>query len=304
MAGETPFTLAPVPRANKPRVPTGRASTNPGRSLNAHRGKAWAAPALLPGQQYRVDRDWQVGEVAFLKSRASMSPGEAAALVDSGYLPVGATNHPVLILHRGGSVNTHALVTTISAYGSGPSDDPSRDWVAPWERPLYGDWDRQDWVSVKGSEVCKVPGRCFDPILHLSDSRRQMNKVRGSWLNVQCAWVVPVSVLHGFGDYKLPALKIEAADMANLASLMKARSEHYRRCLADPRLTHESPATSRADQPRRRGWAPPAGERTPATGPCAPTVPRSVPGAAPPAPSRTRRGGKKGGNKSAAGTAN
>ncbi|KAI1322795.1 hypothetical protein F5Y16DRAFT_385456 [Xylariaceae sp. FL0255] len=86
---------------------------------------------------------WQVGEIAFLKN-VDYFNNEEYQLINNGSIYVGACNHPVIILAKSDDRQSY-VVTTVSAYGSGPDND----YKAPWTG-----FQGLDWASKGRGYTC------------------------------------------------------------------------------------------------------------------------------------------------------
>lgn len=134
--------------------------------------------------------DWVAGQVAFLKTSAAFSRKDYDNLIASRYIHEGATCHPVIVLAAN---NGQAIVTCVSAHGSGPENN----YLAPWKQLRINERFRRgdDFRSFVGSEL---PANSRHAALRLVPGQ-QMPKPRASWVNIQKIYCVPFSVL-GFFD--------------------------------------------------------------------------------------------------------
>lgn len=63
-------------------------------------------------------------------------------------------------------------------------------------------------------------------VLHLDDCRRKMDKVKDSWPNVQCTWVVPPDGTSWLRELQAAPTEDHGPDGTNLSWLMNDRSEY------------------------------------------------------------------------------
>jgi hypothetical protein len=112
------------------------------------------------------------------------------------------------------------LITTVSAYGSGPEND----YLAPWNQDRHYGKARVDFRSFAGSER---PTPQFPPLFLRSGEA--MRKPHASWVYIQRAWVVPTTVLGRFDS-------VTGADVVGLTpdSLNDLRTHMAARCRAWP----------------------------------------------------------------------
>ncbi|KAH6856053.1 hypothetical protein B0I37DRAFT_442793 [Chaetomium sp. MPI-CAGE-AT-0009] len=184
--------------------------------------KTWSKAARCP--PVAGHRHWQEGDIAFLQPYTTFSPEDRRALIDrtpefpKGYIPVQATSHPVIILQRLSRGSTHVLITTVSAYGSGPENQ----YNPPWKQRQHHAKARVDFRSFAGSELAtdKFPPLALRP-------GQAMRKPRTSWVHIQNVWVVPLTVLCRFSGVK-------GADVVGMTpeSLGELRQHMTKRCSA------------------------------------------------------------------------
>ncbi|KAK3990687.1 hypothetical protein QBC44DRAFT_238411 [Cladorrhinum sp. PSN332] len=141
---------------------------------------------------------WEEGDIAYLRPSDEYTAEETAELIRAptghrhGHIPARATGHPVIILSRTAPTSSHVLVSTVSAYGSG--DLASGRYVAPWNNPRQHRYKPDSFRSFEGCELYRGRGPASRPALRLRKGS-QFPKPETSWVNVQNAYVVPVSVL-------------------------------------------------------------------------------------------------------------
>ncbi|KAK7750761.1 hypothetical protein SLS62_007313 [Diatrype stigma] len=175
------------------------------------------------------DYDWREGEIAFLKSHEEFSNKDYEDLIISGQVHKGATNHPVIILKRHSPSATHVLVTSVSAYGSGPDND----FLPPWKQPRHRHKAADDFRAFLGSAS---PTRERPHFLLEAGS---MPKPQASWVYVQRVYLVPVSTLKFFNKANR-ILCMEQDSLADLRQHILKRNRRVSHLLADPRLRLQS----------------------------------------------------------------
>ncbi|KAI1319754.1 hypothetical protein F5Y16DRAFT_405852 [Xylariaceae sp. FL0255] len=89
---------------------------------------------------------WQVGQIAFLKDFHSFSD-DGFKLIRNKSIPRGACKHPVIILARSQN-GAEYIVTTVSAYSSGPTNNH----IAPWRWDRFQHLQRDGFRAFKGSQ--------------------------------------------------------------------------------------------------------------------------------------------------------
>ncbi|KAI1343141.1 hypothetical protein F5Y15DRAFT_429107 [Xylariaceae sp. FL0016] len=165
---------------------------------------------------------WKAGDVAFLKTSESFNSTDYYDLIKSGYLPSGATCHPVIILESSPDSRYHH-VTTISAYSS----DEYSNFRPPWQQDIhYAKW-ACDFRAFDGSVK---PNNDYDH-LHLADGQ-MCPKLRTSWVYIQRLYVVPSRVLGTFDKAKQP-LRMTQQSLRDLIDHMKAKSKCFKDCHDD-----------------------------------------------------------------------
>ncbi|KAL2290725.1 hypothetical protein FJTKL_14729 [Diaporthe vaccinii] len=133
----------------------------------------------------RANRTWQDGEIAFLKSSEYFLAKDHQHLIASGHLHVKATGHPVIILKAGPG---RAIVTTITAFNSGPQNN----FLPPWRMRAHQEKHLDDYHAFIGTQL---PPKSPNAHLKLSDSGAKMNKPRASWVYIKHLYTVPYTVL-------------------------------------------------------------------------------------------------------------
>ncbi|KAK0641715.1 hypothetical protein B0T16DRAFT_516132 [Cercophora newfieldiana] len=214
--------------------------------MTVSRQAAWGEPQRTyerPGNQARrAAREWQAGDIAFLKHSDAFTEGEVRVLLEpkkgdrEGYLPQKATGHPVIILERLSAQSTHVLITPVSAYSSSADNNYCPPWQQWAHRHKYPDYFR----SFEGCER-------YDPVvphLRLLPGQR-MPKPKTSWVYAQSIFCVPLSVIGHFTKSPvLPCLRMCPDSLNDLISFMKTelRSSRYRDSLK--LLQDKEPASS------------------------------------------------------------
>lgn len=87
--------------------------------------------------------NWKVGEIAFLNQRELLSETNAAAT--AGIAPQ-TFGHPMIILRKSDETG-YALVTSVTAFGSGPQND----FLPPWDHPFHRHKPSYLFRSFEGS---------------------------------------------------------------------------------------------------------------------------------------------------------
>lgn len=169
---------------------------------------------------------WQDGEVAFLKLSNQFDDHDWNCLINSGYLPKGATGHPVIILSRRSSSSTHVAVTTVSAYSSGKFNN----YLAPWKQDFHYRKSRHSFRSFQGSERADGSRQ----LLYL-EGKKMMPKPKASWVYIQSVYVVPITTLTLF-DKAPTRLRMTKESLVDLRSHIAAENRAITHVLKDPRL--------------------------------------------------------------------
>ncbi|KAI0169221.1 hypothetical protein GGR52DRAFT_574442 [Hypoxylon sp. FL1284] len=131
---------------------------------------------------------WEEGDIAFFKSVDDLNHQDRRTLINNGYVPRNATGHPVIILERSAD-SEYFLVTTVSAYSSGPSND----FLAPWNQACHKGKSRGAFYAFDGSEKpCH-----WQQYLRLKDNG-SWPKPETSWVYKRNTFVVPASTLREF----------------------------------------------------------------------------------------------------------
>jgi hypothetical protein len=175
------------------------------------------------------DYSWRDGEIAFLKNHSEFSEVDYKDLISSKYMDVGVTAHPVIILKRHSTNSTHALITSVSAYGSGPNNN----FRPPWEQRKHNNKSREDFRAFVGSVKCNKHRH-----LQLEGTNQLMPKPKTSWVYVQRLYVVPITVLKEF-DKHASRLCMTEESLADLRIHTSARNRGLKCILNDPKLKLE-----------------------------------------------------------------
>ncbi|XXG95450.1 hypothetical protein Hte_001712 [Hypoxylon texense] len=91
------------------------------------------------------DLVWGEGDIAFLKGLDQLTDSERGAL--TGLVADKATGHPVIILEYN-TGSKYCLITTVSAYSSGPHNG----FLPPWNQPWHKSKARAAFFAFAGSE--------------------------------------------------------------------------------------------------------------------------------------------------------
>ncbi|EAQ87563.1 hypothetical protein CHGG_04182 [Chaetomium globosum CBS 148.51] len=190
--------------------------------------KTWAKAAKYPPPVAAIPHCWKEGDIAFLRPSKTFSPEELRTLIHRtpefprGYIPVRATGHPVIILRRLSQGSTHVLVTTVSAHNSGPENG----YLAPWKQACHRHEALANFRSFEGSQRATAE---FPPLFLRPG--QEMRKPRTSWVHIQSAWVVPVSVLGHFSGVKgAHVVTMTTESLDNLRAHMAARCRVWGAC--------------------------------------------------------------------------
>ncbi|KAI0382161.1 hypothetical protein F5Y04DRAFT_279944 [Hypomontagnella monticulosa] len=151
--------------------------------------------------------NWQEGDIAFFKSIDDFNPAEQEALIDTEYIHPGATGHPVIILECSND-SKYFLVTTISAYSSGPDND----YLPPWQQEHHSMKSAAAFRAFSGS----VRPDCQQKHLFL-EGKARLPKPKTSWVYTRTIFVVPSSTLKCF-DKTSQQLRMTQASLKDLLS--------------------------------------------------------------------------------------
>ncbi|KAI1260630.1 hypothetical protein F5Y18DRAFT_441633 [Xylariaceae sp. FL1019] len=152
------------------------------------RQRAGAPERNLRTSRQRSDRDWQLGQIAYLKNVSLFSAVDDSELIKSGHLPKSATNHPVIILDKSPDGKQY-IVTTVSAYSSSAANN----YLPPWQRPHLKDMVRSGFRAFPG---CAKPDNNQN-FLQLTTGQ-SWPKPETSWVYIHRVYIVPTSVLAFF----------------------------------------------------------------------------------------------------------
>ncbi|KAK4222913.1 hypothetical protein QBC38DRAFT_518116 [Podospora fimiseda] len=150
---------------------------------------------------------WEEGDIAFFLKNETNKAG----------IPAKATGHPAIILARPSTSSSHALVATVSAYGSG--DLTSGHYVAPWNNPRQHRYKPDSFRSFAGSEV--YAGSPPRPVLRLRPGGN-FPKPETSWVNVENVYVVRTEDLGVFTKSRR-FLQMEESSLVELRADMEKR---------------------------------------------------------------------------------
>ncbi|KAI0125118.1 hypothetical protein BJ170DRAFT_488803 [Xylariales sp. AK1849] len=175
--------------------------------------------------------NWQLGDIAFLRSEASFNDLDYQSLIGTGYLPNKATKHPVIILGLSPD-RTHAAITTVSAYSSSEYNN----YLAPWKQDAHGLKNRNYFLSFKGSERSNPR----DAFLELENGQL-MPKPKTSWVFLQQVYVAPITTLGTF-DKTPTRLRMTQESLSDLHGHMENKTRGYN-AIKDHLKLYASPAT-------------------------------------------------------------
>jgi len=130
---------------------------------------------------------WLEGDIAFLKDYQTFNDRDTRELISSGIIHERATGHPCIILKM--LPGARAVVTTVSAHGSGDYNNN----LAPWLAIRSCAMDRPFFRSFQGS-VCS--SNRFKPLQLIPG--QSMPKPKTSWVNIKNVYNVPLSVIGRF----------------------------------------------------------------------------------------------------------
>lgn len=173
-----------------------------------------------------VGYNWKVGQVAFFGQREFLKDTDAAA---TACLPPQAFGHPAIIL-RISEETGYALVTNITAFGSGPHNN----FLPPWDHPFHCHKPRHLIRSFEGTERPPARGKGPQaPFLCLREGK-MMPKKKTSWVYIRWSYITPISALVTF-DKSAYRLELTEASLNALIDDM-TQSSHFVANWADPRV--------------------------------------------------------------------
>lgn len=159
---------------------------------------------------------WQEGDVAYLRPSELFTERETRELITTRLIDRYATGHPCVILKV--LPDDRAVITTVSAYGSGAHNNNLVPWLAKKRR--YGS-QMTFFRSFEGS-VCGSAN--FKPLQLIKG--QTMPKPETSWLNINNVWAVPMSVLTSFTKSRY-LLSMTPESLSDLRSDFVKRSPNY-----------------------------------------------------------------------------
>ncbi|KAK4448496.1 hypothetical protein QBC34DRAFT_465975, partial [Podospora aff. communis PSN243] len=226
-------------------------------SSRANCGGARGAPA--PSNQNKTaagKKEWQKGDIAFLKTKDRLSVAQADALLKPakgekyGYMNERALGHPVIILDRISPQSDHVMITSVSAYSV-----EMNGGLPPWKQRCHRTKNPQSFRSFDG---CERYNKNVPP-LYLVDGQ-QMPKPAASWVYCDNMYVVPLTVLGVFTKSKWKAdLRMQPDSLKELMSFMSRRPATSAKLAAAQRRLHMkepqpvsagSPSNSSSPSPR------------------------------------------------------
>jgi len=278
-------------------LPTGPRGTRGSGALSwGEGGQSRYERPFVPGRnRSRGHHEWETGDIAFLIPEDHFPDEERNQLITPkrgrkhGYIPEKATGHPVIILDRLSRQSTHVLITTVSAYHSGPENN----YEAPWNQRWHEWKDPKDFRSFHGCEKyderwpalhlrdgksMPKPKTCKYPCSKYSPKRNPQLTSGIAWLNIQSVWVVPLTVIGTFTKSR-DLLRVRPDSIQSLKEHMELSCKGWKEAIED--LYSEEPEGSgcqRKEFPHRnlaswrsgvRGSTSPyhSGERSPAPQP-------------------------------------
>lgn len=173
-------------------------------------------------------RDWQEGEIAYLKSSEFYSSDDWRKLEINPERPFRASNHPVIILKKGKPTTDGQfyLVTTVSAYSS----DAENNYLPPWCQRHHRYKNRTDFRSLSGCELVNDKRKP----LYLEPGQ-SMPKPQASWVYIQSVHIVPAGVL-GFFTKSPVQLRVTPESLQDLVGHMKERCAVWTESVQDKRI--------------------------------------------------------------------
>ena len=146
-----------------------------------------------------------------------MSAQDYHSLVESGYIWEQTTGHPVIVVERNA---THAIVTPVTAFGSGEYNDN----LAPWKRNsrAFASKKLQFYRSFLGSELPPKAGNSPSlPPLRLKPGQ-SMPKPATSWVYIGNVYTVPLTALCEFTKTRGTLLEMTEDSLRSLKTQMAA----------------------------------------------------------------------------------
>lgn len=171
---------------------------------------------------------WRDGDIAFLKHHTEFDELDYQSLIDSGYLPFGATEHPVIILSRPSADSTHVVITPVSSYGSDLVTNGTH--LPPWCQEKHWRKNPELFRSFQGTP--RYNNR--KQLLQLKDGK-MMPKRNASWVFIRSVWVVPVTTLKNF-DKTPTKLCMTKESLDDLLAHMRATTRWLGSIMNDARL--------------------------------------------------------------------
>ncbi|KAF3759991.1 hypothetical protein M406DRAFT_75362 [Cryphonectria parasitica EP155] len=177
--------------------------------------------------------EWQVGDIAFLRTHQCFSAADFDSLIRCRYISPKATCHPCIVL---AVHNARAIVSPISAFST-----ENNNFRPPWEQRCHRSKVTDHFRAFEGTS--RPNNR--HPALRLAEESMTLPKPRASWVYLQHFFCVPFSVL-GWFDKSDTLLRVHPDSVAQLNEGIKKFEDDYR--LAMARLMASS-----ASSPHKRG---------------------------------------------------
>ncbi|KAI1843028.1 hypothetical protein JX266_010717 [Neoarthrinium moseri] len=197
--------------------------------------RAQCKPSFDSAQAFK----WETGDIALLKSAHHFDDTDYHCLVNSGYIPKTALGNPVIILSRKSDDATHAVVISVSAYGSGYYNN----YLPPWKQTCHSGKRQNDFRAFDGSEC---PNERSTLYLENGDL---LPKPQASWVYIQTPFVVPITTLGKFNKGNR-RLRMTEESRVDLWTHMKHKTAGLNKILNDRRL-QQTLSTSRPTQKRK-----------------------------------------------------
>ncbi|KAI1102050.1 hypothetical protein F4804DRAFT_334642 [Jackrogersella minutella] len=147
-----------------------------------------ASPSVRASNKPTSKFNWKDGDIAFLKSVDEFTSEEYDTLIKPGYLHAKATQHPVIVLELSAD-HQHALIVTVSAYGSSKENN----YLPPWRQPVHRKKSPNNFHAFRGS----VTPNDKKEHLELADGA-WFPKPKTSWVYMPSTFVVLSSTLKHF----------------------------------------------------------------------------------------------------------
>ncbi|KAK8038875.1 hypothetical protein PG993_007286 [Apiospora rasikravindrae] len=181
---------------------------------------------------------WQRRDIASLKTQE-----ELEAKCQDVTLWSGATGHPCIIMDLAPN-GSHALVTAVSSFRSGPHNNYLPPWKQSWHQGKDPDWFR----SFAGTEQHSGSSR---NLLYL-EGGRQFPKPRTAWVYAGWVHLVPIGALKPFKTADKCELRLEMQSWIDLTLESRQGSPPFSAPASPPRSSHlyqQSPRPAHSGTP-------------------------------------------------------